>query len=221
MDKLIDLVHFEITKTENLLKKVETFLINAPEGCLKWQHRGMKTYYYHQISNGNNKSEGETQADDLKKNKRYKEKRKYIKAENIMLAKKLAQKHYYITLKEVLECNLHALKQVDKVYRQDGIDEVFNDLSMERKELVVPIQENIKAKIEKWKDAVYEKNMMYTENLRYETEQGEFVRSKSEVIIANILFQNKENILYKYEKPSSFFVCSVCSCDLLWPVGCM
>lgn len=201
MVKLIDLVHFEITKTENLLNKVEAFLINAPAGCLKWQHRGMKIYYYHQTSSGNNKSEGETQVDDLKKNKCYKEKRKYIKAENIMLAKKLAQKHYYIILKEVLESNLYALKQFVKVYRQDGIDEVFNDLSKERKELVVPIQENVKAKIEKWKEAVYEKNMMYTENLRYETEQGEFVRSKSEVIIANILFQNKKNILYKYEKP--------------------
>ena len=42
---------------------------------------------------------------------------------------------------------------------------------------------------------------MYPENLRYETERGDVVRSKSEVIIANILYQNREHILYKYERP--------------------
>lgn len=42
---------------------------------------------------------------------------------------------------------------------------------------------------------------MYPENLRYETEQGDVVRSKSEVIIANILYHNRKDILYKYERP--------------------
>lgn len=201
MMKLIDLVHSEINKTEKLLKKVEAFLTSAPVGCLKWQHRGQKIYYYHQISNNRDKSEDETQTDTPQKSKRYKEKRKYIKSENMMLAENLAQKHYYILLKEMLESNLHALKQFVKVYKQDGIDEVFNDLSKERKDLITPIQESVEAKIEKWKEEVYEKNIMYPENLRYETEQGELVRSKSEVIIANILYQNKKNILYKYERP--------------------
>lgn len=43
--------------------------------------------------------------------------------------------------------------------------------------------------------------MMHPENLRYETEQGDLVRSKSEVIIANILYQHRKDILYKYERP--------------------
>ncbi len=201
MMKLIDLVHAEIIKTEKLLKKVEEFLMNAPVGCLKWQHRGTKTYYYHQISNIEDKPEGETKTDNLQESKRYKENRKYIKTKHMMLAKNLAQKHYYIILKEVLERNLQALKQFAKVYRQDAIDEVFDELSKERKDLIIPIQESIKVKIEKWNEDVYEKNMMYPENLRYETEQGELVRSKSEVIIANILYQNRKNILYKYERP--------------------
>ena len=41
----------------------------------------------------------------------------------------------------------------------------------------------------------------FPENLRYETEQGDMVRSKSEVIIANLLYRNKTDIIYKYEKP--------------------
>ena len=35
----------------------------------------------------------------------------------------------------------------------------------------------------------------------FETDHGEKVRSKSELIIANILFQNRDHLLYKYEKP--------------------
>jgi len=43
--------------------------------------------------------------------------------------------------------------------------------------------------------------MSFSENLRYETEQRDMVRSKSEVIIANLLYHNRNAILYKYEKP--------------------
>ena len=52
-----------------------------------------------------------------------------------------------------------------------------------------------------WYDEEYEGNTFHPENLKYETEQGEMVRSKSEMIIANILYQHKEDILYKYERP--------------------
>lgn len=60
---------------------------------------------------------------------------------------------------------------------------------------------SVKEKIMQWENEAYEKNMMFPENLRYETEQGDFVRSKSEMIIANILYQNRNHVLYKYERP--------------------
>ena len=37
--------------------------------------------------------------------------------------------------------------------------------------------------------------------MRYETNAGEFVRSKSEVIIANLLHMKADQLLYKYERP--------------------
>ena len=46
---------------------------------------------------------------------------------------------------------------------------------------------------------------MYPEHFRFETEQGEIVRSKSEVIIANLLYKQRKNILYKYERPLEIF----------------
>lgn len=39
----------------------------------------------------------------------------------------------------------------------------------------------------------------------FETDRGEMVRSKSELIIANILNQNK-NLLYKYERPLELII---------------
>ena len=55
--------------------------------------------------------------------------------------------------------------------------------------------------LHKWNTEEYEGNPFHPENLRYETEQGEMVRSKSEVIIANLLYSYRKNILYKYERP--------------------
>lgn len=43
--------------------------------------------------------------------------------------------------------------------------------------------------------------MRYPETLRYETSAGEYVRSKSEVIIANLLYAKSDKLLYKYERP--------------------
>lgn len=55
--------------------------------------------------------------------------------------------------------------------------------------------------IRRWKAETYEKSTIYEENLKFETDNGEMVCSKSEVIIANILHQYKDKILYKYERP--------------------
>jgi len=56
-------------------------------------------------------------------------------------------------------------------------------------------------KIRRWQEEKYEINTSFAENLRCETEQGEMVRSKSEVIIANILYRHQLDISYKYERP--------------------
>lgn len=49
----------------------------------------------------------------------------------------------------------------------------------------------------KWIDEEYEKNPKYPEQLQHKCLSGEYVRSKSEVIIANTLFTN--HIPYRYE----------------------
>lgn len=183
MHNFIELVKEEVPELENALKKINAFLNHAPEGCLKWQHRNGKTYYYHQF---------------MKDNKWV---RRYIKKDGLSLAKKFAQKHYYISTKPILEKMLDETRHFTKKCSQNKLEEIYENLSAERKKLVIPIQISVKEKVKQWQAEDYEKNLMHPENLRYETEQGDMARSKSEVIIANILHQNGEYILYKYEKP--------------------
>lgn len=74
-------------------------------------------------------------------------------------------------------------------------------LTEERRQLIIPIRISAKEKITKWQNESYEPCQKYPENLKYETDNGELVRSKSEVIIANTLAKYSEHLLYKYERP--------------------
>lgn len=188
MNNMISEAKEEIIKLEKMMKKIDGFLIHAPEGCLKWQNRRKKTYYYHQYLEKKNISARKWN-------------RKYISGENISLAKELAKKHYYIILKRIIRKRLKALNTLIKDYPMEEIDAIYDDLCDERKALIEPIEMTVKEKVKQWMEEVYEKNTSFSENLRYETEQGDIVRSKSEVIIANILYQYRKDILYKYEKP--------------------
>ena len=81
------------------------------------------------------------------------------------------------------------------------METIYDNMCAERKILIEPIEMTIKEKVRQWHETVYEPNTSHLENLRFETEQGDIVRSKSEVIIANILYQYHEDIFYKYERP--------------------
>ncbi len=184
----------ELVKLERMIKVVEKFHNHAPEGCLKYQKKGNSTYFYQQYMN--------EQTNQWE--------RKYIKKDNISLVRNLAQKHYYTMLKPALEKNIKALRNFIRQYHPEVMEKIYEGLSVERKELIEPFMSTKDECIRKWLEEKYEVNNSYPENLRFETEQGEQVRSKSEVIIANILYQHKKDILYKYERPLEILVNGKC-----------
>ncbi len=173
-----------------MIRKIEEFQKNSPKGCLKYQKKGKKTYFYHQIWDENSKSW----------------EWKYIKRENELLSRELAQKQYYSAIKGVLKKNVSALKDLIRQYRPEDMQEIYAGLSDVRKKLIEPLVISEEERIRQWESQEYVGNSFHSENLRFETEQGEFVRSKSEVIIANILYQHRKDILYKYEKPLEVLV---------------
>lgn len=185
MKKLLASVQKEICHLERVLSKVDAFLVHAPEGSLKWQKVRKKLYYYHQYK--------EPLGDKWE--------RRYITKENEALAKALAKKQYYMTIKCMAVKQLYALRKMNQNCPDQELDEIYDGLCEERKVLIEPIRMTVKERVQKWWEEPYGQNSDYLENLRYETEQGEMVRSKSEVIIANILYKHRKDILYKYEKP--------------------
>ena len=77
-----------------------------------------------------------------------------------------------------LFCGLHGKKNSISIiaYRsawltfwQEKMEAIYDDLSVERKSLVIPIQLSVKERVKQWQDEVYEKNLMYPDNLQYET----------------------------------------------------
>ena len=197
MLNIIEEAQKEISRLEKMHKRIDMFLSGAPEGCLKWQNRNGRTYYYHQYQSDIAKSQDEKEQPQETANYF----RRYIKKRDLKLAQILAQKHYYSSVKPLVQKQLKELKQFVNKYPKENLEEVYEALSVERKRLVKPLQESVKQKLIQWEDENYEKNTKFFENLKFETDQGELVRSKSEVIIANLLYQNLHHILYKYERP--------------------
>lgn len=187
--KIAQIIRDEISRNEIMLRKVEEFEANAPDGHLKIYRNKSGIYFGQQVF-------------DPKANRW---KAVYINKRNLSLAKALAHKLYYGQVKNVLQNNLKVLRQLQIVYHPKELEDGYSLLPEEIQMLVVPLQETSKMRIQKWNNEVYEPNPIMPEHLRYETEQGEYVRSKSEMIIANLLYQHRDTLLYKYERPLQVF----------------
>ncbi len=176
------IIQQKIAELNKILKLIGTRLKESPEGSLKIQKRLGKTYYYHQ----------------LKENGKYV--KHYIGKDDIKLARELANKSYYMKVKPLLEKELKMYETLEKIYDDEAVNSIYNSLSEERKCLVKPVMACPDEILRRWDEEIYEINQKYSENMVYKTDQGEMVRSKSELIIANILYKNREMLKYKYER---------------------
>lgn len=207
-------IYEKIAENEMYLNEINRRLQNVPEGTLaiSTDKNGNTRYYQIMRSNtlprSNKFSQHNTlpqsnilsnRDDDCENGTR---KFAYIsKKNNLHMAISLAEKQYYSSLKSEIENELSILKKFQKKYNSDEKYEVFNKLHPERKNLIEKYLESPSEKAEKWYKEPYEPNPFYPEKCIYETEKEEFVRSKSEALIANNLFRNSDYLYYKYECP--------------------
>lgn len=182
------IIQQKITELNKILDLINAKLKDSPEGSLKIQNRLGKTYYYHQ----------------LKENGKYV--KYYISRSDAKLAKELANKSYYTKVKPVLAKELKIYETLEKVYDDEAVNNIYNSLPEERKCLVKPVRACPDEILKKWNEEIYEVNQKYSENMVYKTEQGEMVRSKSELILANLLYKNCELLKYKYERPLELMI---------------
>lgn len=184
MEKIKQMITDQIKEHEQVQNRINQFLINAPKGTLKIQTKNNRPYYYWQYQG----EDGRMQQQYLPKNQ-------------TTITEQLAQKRYYEKIKPMVKENLAALYHFEKYYHFHEITEAFDSLSSARKELVIPFRKTVKELVREWATEEYEPYQAHPESLRFETENGEMVRSKSECIIANLLYKQRENLLYKYERP--------------------
>ena len=125
--------------------------------------------------------------------------REYIGKEKREQAKLLAQVEYYEKLSKKLQNDMKCLDKLKETWSGDPFNWVEENMSQGKFALVTPVYPSDTRFIHEWKNQVYEK-MSFTENSpEYYTRQGVRVRSKSEMIIADIL--DEMQVPFLYEKP--------------------
>jgi hypothetical protein len=122
----------------------------------------------------------------------------YIPISKAILAKNLAQKDYDSKLIKLLQRQITALEKLIKVYEKK-VTELYTKLCPARQRLIEPVTLTDAQYIEEWNKVTWPTSSFAAENLKFTTARGEQVRSKSEVIIADILARYK--IAYRYEYP--------------------
>lgn len=121
----------------------------------------------------------------------------YIRSEQMPFITQLAQKDYAKRLlseskQELLDID-HVLRRIDK----HNAESVYSKLDPKRQALVEPILRNADERINYWNSLPYNVSPYKPEDKVFPTRRGELVRSKSELMIADMYYDL--DIPYRYE----------------------
>lgn len=186
MEEVKNLLEAREKQLLQLKKEKEKALKSAPEGSLRICRHGNKTQYYHR--------EDPKDCNGV-----------YIREKEITLAQKLAQKDYDKKVLTSIEKELNAINKYLSCYPDVGAEQVYEKLHKERQKLIMPIEESDEEYVSNWEAVEYQGKEFYEDTPEFYTAKGERVRSKSEVIIADVL--HREGIPYRYEYP--IYICGV------------
>lgn len=123
---------------------------------------------------------------------------KYIHHKDRPLAVRLAQKDYDKKLLEALTSQQKAIEKFIKDYDRDAAVQVYEKLSAPRKELVTPEFLSDEEFIRQFLSEPYTRLGFKDTDPEFYTDNGERVRSKSEILIANALLRNKVPYLCEF-----------------------
>ena len=180
-DMLVKYIRERKAELEQVLIEKENSLKEAPGGGLRIVKRGNSIQYHHKhdlsVPDGT-----------------------YLRRKQDPLASILAQKDYDSKLIRELRHEITALDRTLVEYRPERIDEIFINLHDCRKPLIRPVILLDEDYIKRWMSVEYEKKAFEGNTPDYFTANGERVRSKSEILIADAL--NRCGIPYRYEYPT-------------------
>ena len=164
---------------EKWITDTETALKDAPEGSLIIRRIRGKIRYYQKTAGG---------------------REIYIPQEEEARARELAQKSYNKKLLRLLKTMEQAMQVFLKLCPEKSIEDLYHALSLHRQTLVTPLFPTREQYIQEWLNRPYTPKGFYPgDTTAFYTKKGLRVRSKSELLIAEIL--DSLNIPYKYECP--------------------
>ena len=170
---------------EECLKKIiqekEKALENNPEGTLRANKHGNSFQYY-------------VRTKGARPNGRY------LKSSEKKLAIELAQKEYDLRVMVAAKNEMAVLEKLNKIYQAaNTAEEQFMKMPGAKQDMIRPIELSDAQYIAKWRELPYKGLEFQNQTLTFFSDNNEQMRSKSEVIIANML--RKYDVPYKYECP--------------------
>ena len=172
-----------------IMNRARNDVERAPEGTLRATRSKDTPVYYHRKDSAD----------------RY---GTYIKASDRKLAVGLAQKGYALDILSDVEARIELLDKLITLYKSKKVCDIHNEYNLARRKLITPYILSDEEYIKKWLETSRkiisasddnEPISNHPESLLFTTANGEIVRSKSEVIIADTLA--RLGIPYKYEEP--------------------
>ncbi|MCR5735463.1 MAG: hypothetical protein K6G22_12730 [Lachnospiraceae bacterium] len=151
-----------------------------PEGNLRISSNKKQVRYYHITR------KGDTQG-------------KYIEREHRDIAAALAQNEYNKQFLKKAEHELAMIERTISQFSRVNTDMIYENLSIHRRNLIRPYILTDELYAAEWQSRIIRENPYMPENRIYDTRKGERVRSKSEAILADMLYEL--GIPYHYEKP--------------------
>lgn len=182
-ENLLEGLSIRKLQLEGEIERQNVFLENAIEGSLRIK-TSYGTFQYYHITNENKKGV-------------------YLGKEKLWLKKNLAQKEYSQKLLPVLKKEYCCIEKLIECLNKNKITDVYDSLKKGSKEFVTQVTLKNEDYISKWLQVSYEKKAFDINAPMLFTSKDQRVRSKSELIIAQVLDEMK--IPYRYEYPVKLY----------------
>ncbi|MBQ9960869.1 MAG: hypothetical protein IJP00_03075 [Firmicutes bacterium] len=169
-----------LTEMEELLEKVNIQLKDCPAGSLVQYNRNNAPTYFHVFKeNGQRKRKGITKDRNL--------------------IEKLVRKVYLIEAASILEADIHAIRNFLKTYKEPTFNNVISCVPERFREIGESL---LKPQPSGWATEAYKQSDYKPEMRRFTTSRFLKVRSKSELLIAEKLYEHE--IDFRYEQVIAF-----------------
>lgn len=184
MNKILETLQEELEQLRGILSRTSERLKSVPDGKLEISKENNHTVYRQSFP---------------RKNGEKRKQRIYLSNKEEALIRALVQKSFDEKVFQAASKQEHAISSFLNTYDPDALRNIYANLSPERKAIVIADILDNKTVIENWLSVQYSPNMDPEPSGEFFTSRNEHVRSKSELIIANTLFQRE--IPYRYEPP--------------------